>query len=151
MSKTRGIDSMAMPVGLSIVNDLEGEPRISGLYGKELMLDCYQCDTSKFNRTSIRQFFNELVKLLDMKKGDLHFWDDWRVPKAQRQTKYETTGTSAVQFILTSNITIHCLDKLERVYLNIFSCKDFDEIDAQQFTQKWFEPTSIRSHRIYRT
>ena len=44
-----------------------------------------------------------------------------------------------MQFILTSSIVIHTLDLLGAVYINIFSCKDFDTDAAARFTAKWFE------------
>ena len=144
------MNSMDLPVGLTIVTNLDGEPNVSGIYGNEVAFDCYGCDVSKFNRKSLRQFFNKLVKLIDMEKGDLHFWDDVGVAEADRQTSFETTGTSAVQFILTSSITIHCLDKLKRVYVNIFSCKDFTEGSARAFVQEWFDAKSVRTHVLVR-
>lgn len=144
------MDTMRKPIGLTRSNDIDGEPTVSGTYGKEVILDCYECDKSKFNRRELRRFFTQLVRLLGMKKGDLHFWDDVGVPKAQRQTSLETTGTSAVQFILTSNITIHCLDILGRVYVNVFSCKDFDEGQAKAFVQNWFRAKWVRLHVVYR-
>ena len=67
-----------------------------------------------------------------------HFWDDIGVPEEERQTLPHTQGTSAVQFILTSSIIIHTLDQLGAVYVNMFSCKEFDPQLAEKFTVKWF-------------
>jgi len=143
-------DSMSQPIGLTIVSNLDGDPTVSGIYAKEVTLDCYGCDTSMFNRKSLEQFFDMLVYILEMEKGDLHFWDDVGVPDDEKQTRAETKGTSAIQFILTSNITVHCLDILERVYVNIFSCKDFAEGEARAFVQDWFDADSVRSSTLYR-
>ena len=107
-------------------------------YGKELILDLHCCDPSTFNRESITEFFTELCELIDMEKGDLYFWDDVGVPLAECQTDPKTKGTSAVQFIITSSIVIHCLDLLETVHLNLFSCKDFDAGEATKFIRTWF-------------
>ena len=107
-------------------------------YGKELILDLHYCNVRKFNRQSLRQYFKEICILIDMQRAKLVFWDDVGVPVEEKQTLPHTTGTSAVQFILTSNITIHTLDKMERVYMNIFSCKDFDEVVAERFTVEYF-------------
>ena len=74
-----------------------------------------------------------------MKRSKLTWWDDYHVPKAYRQTEPHLKGTSAVQFIMTSNITIHTLDLLSHVYLNIFSCKDFDARKAAEFSRKFFD------------
>lgn len=108
-------------------------------YGKELILDLKECNPETFTRESLTRFFEELCDLIDMERCDLHFWDDVGVPEDDRQTDPNLKGTSAVQFILTSSIVIHCLDLLGTVYVNLFSCKDFDTTVAMQFVQDWFE------------
>ena len=73
-----------------------------------------------------------------MERCELYFWDDLLTPEDEKQTSPHTMGTSAIQFILTSNITVHTLDKLKKVFINIFSCKDFDADKAAKFTRDWF-------------
>ena len=107
-------------------------------YGIELILDMHGCDSSTFNRESIGRYFEGLCELIDMKREALYFWDDIGVPEEKRQTLPHTQGTSAVQFILTSSIIIHTLDQLGAVYVNIFSCKEFDPKLAERFTADWF-------------
>jgi len=109
------------------------------MYGKELILDLHECDVSQFTRKSIEQYFIQLCDLIDMTRCGLHFWDDLDTPEDEKQTSPHTKGTSAIQFIITSNITIHALDLLGNVYINIFSCKDFSENDAAIFTVGWFD------------
>ena len=115
-------------------------------YGIELILDLHECNPAKFTRESITAYFEELCVLIDMKREDLHFWDDIGVPEEEKQTSPHTQGTSAVQFIPTSSIVIHALDQLRAIYINIFSCKPFDPKSAEEFTSKWFEAseTSIK-------
>ena len=108
-------------------------------YGKELILDLHNCDAKQFNRKAIKKFFQELCKLIDMKRCELYWWDDYGLPQNERQTEPHLKGTSAIQFIMTSNITIHTLDILKSVYLNIFSCKDFDAKKAARFSSKFFK------------
>jgi len=110
-------------------------------YGYELILDLYRCDETKFTRKSIDEYFRILCDLIDMEKCDRYFWDDLDTPEEERQTEPHTIGTSAVQFILTSNITIHTLDLLRKVFVNIFSCKEFDYDIAADFTESWFGGT----------
>ncbi len=107
-------------------------------YGVELILDLHGCDPSKFNRDSIAAYFERLCELIDMKREELHFWDDLDVPDDEKQTSPHTQGTSAVQFILTSSIVIHTLDQLRAVYVNMFSCKEFDPKIAEDLTVAWF-------------
>lgn len=83
-------------------------------------------------------------------RSELHFWDDLHTPKAEKQTEPHLVGTSAVQFIKTSNITIHTLDRLKKVFLNIFSCKDFDDQLAMMFAANWFEGEIAQSRVIER-
>jgi len=119
-------------------------------YGKELILDLHDCDLKSFGRRSLRKYFKELCELIDMQRCDLHFWDDVGVPKKYRQTEAHTKGTSAIQFILTSNITIHTLDELKKVFVNIFSCKEFDDEDAMYFTRRWFRGKIVQRKVIER-
>jgi S-adenosylmethionine/arginine decarboxylase-like enzyme len=119
-------------------------------YGFELIMDLHGCDISKFNRTSLRKYFVKLCKAIDMKRCELYFWDDVGLPHEERQTSPHTTGTSAVQFILTSTIVVHTLDLLRAVYINVFSCKPFDRKIAEQLTREWFAAKECRSHFIER-
>lgn len=119
-------------------------------YGKELILDLHNCDPKKFNRRIIKKFFKDLCELIDMQRCDLHWWDDVGVPKEKRDTLPHLKGTSAIQFIVTSNITIHTLDILKNVYLNIFSCKDFDSKKAAEFSRKFFKGKIVSQTTIER-
>ncbi|UCC30476.1 MAG: S-adenosylmethionine decarboxylase [Phycisphaerales bacterium] len=112
---------------------------VKEIYGQELILDLHGCDATKFTRSLIERFCIELCDLIDMERSDLHFWDDVGVPEEERQTDPKTKGTSAVQFILTSTIVIHTLDLMKAVYVNIFSCKEFDTDEAAEFTANWFD------------
>ena len=108
------------------------------------------CDPDIFNRSSIEDFFKKLCKQIKMTRCELHFWDDVSVAPEEQQTSPHTKGTSAVQFILTSSIVIHTLDILESVYVNIFSCKEFDNVQAEAFTKEWFKAGDYHSHFIER-
>ena len=120
-------------------------------YGFELVLDLHDCNPEKFNRSDIDAYFTELCRRIDMEKCEVHFWDDEGLPPEECQTLPHTKGTSAVCFILTSSIVIHTLDILEAVYVNIFSCKTFDQDMAADFTKEWFEAASCDSTFIQRT
>ena len=119
-------------------------------YGLELVLDMSDCNTAKFKRKHIKSYFLQLCELIDMQAEDLHFWDDFRVPEAEKQTDPKTKGTTAVQFILTSNITIHTLELLKNAYINVFSCKDFDTDIALKFSEEWFKGRLVNSQIIER-
>lgn len=119
-------------------------------YGYELIIDLHECDETTFNRNSLDAYFEKLCKAIDMKKCERYWWDDVGVPEEEKQTSPHTKGTSAVQFILTSTIVVHTLDLLKAVYINIFSCKEYDKEVAEQITKEWFGAKECRTHFIER-
>ena len=119
-------------------------------YGKEIILDLHNCSSDRFNRVDILSYFKQLCELIDMEDCDYHFWDDLNTPEDEKETEPHLVGTSAIQFIKTSNITIHTLDILKRVYLNVFSCKDFDEEVVKTFSVDFFDGDVINSSTIER-
>jgi S-adenosylmethionine/arginine decarboxylase-like enzyme len=119
-------------------------------YGYELIMDLHGCDVSKFNRTSLDNYFEKLCTAIDMKRADLHFWDDEGLPPEERQTLPHTKGSSAVQFMLTSSVVVHTLDLLEAVYINIFTCKPFERKVAEELTKEWFGANGCTAHFIER-
>ena len=108
-------------------------------YGKELIIDMHKCDKYYFNRRNINNFFDLVCKATDMKKEKLCWWDDLYTPAEEKQTEPHLAGTSAVQFIKTSNITIHTLDLLGNVYINFFSCKSYDSRKVIRIAKKIFK------------
>jgi S-adenosylmethionine/arginine decarboxylase-like enzyme len=108
-------------------------------YGKELILDIHNCDVSKFNRKDIEDYLIELCgDVIDMEREDLHWWDYEDDLNGYKEAPSHLKGTSCAQFILTSTIIIHSLDDLKKIFINIFSCKDFDTEMAAGFTEKYF-------------
>lgn len=120
------------------------------VYGKESIIDLHKCNEKLFDRKNLKKFFKELCDLLNMERCDLHFWDDVGVPESKRQTEPHLKGTSAIQFITTSNITIHTLNDLKSAYINIFSCNDFDIDKAEKFCKKFFKGKLKRSYWLWR-
>ena len=115
----------------------------SDVYGKEVILDIHECNPKKFTRKSIKKYCRKLCKLINMKREDLHFWDYKGDPKGYKKAPDHLKGISAVQFLRTSNITIHTLDVSGNVYINVFSCKDFDAALVCAFSEKWFEGENV--------
>ncbi len=124
------------------------------MYGIELVMDLYDCAISKFNREDLTVFFNELCKAVDMTPEDLHFWDWQGVPEDEiPYDKPHLIGTSAVQFITTSNIVVHTLDLPKECYVNLFTCKNFKVVDGIRFISDFFgcrkyEYTTLKRGRL---
>ncbi len=112
-------------------------------YGKELILDLHDCYEERFNRKDIGRYFDELIDLIGMEKRKRTWWDyfwfpEWFIRLMRWDLDDKVYGASAVQFIQTSNITIHVIYNLRQIYLNIFSCNDFDAEMAADFSQCFF-------------
>ncbi len=103
-------------------------------YGQELILDVHNVP-HLFLRYDIEKFCTDLCELIEMERGDLFFWDYQDDLKGYENAPDHLKGTSAVQFISTSNITIHSLDELKRMYVNVFSCKPFDSSIIMRFVE----------------
>lgn len=137
-------DRTAADVPVGRIVGMEPAP----VYGMELVLDLHGCDHTRFTRERLEEFFNLLCFQLGMAKGPSHFWDYGGDAAAKAAAPPHLKGISAVQFIYTSNITIHTLDDLHRVYLNIFSCKEFNISQAIQFSETFFAAESCH-HRCF--
>jgi len=118
-------------------------------YGEELVLDVHNCDLSKFNKEDIEIFFIELCDIINMERCDLHFWEDEYLTEEEK-TNPVLSGISAVQFIKTSSITLHALNLLRKVFINIFSCKPFDTDKAAKFSAAYFIGDIVSKHAIHR-
>ncbi len=113
-------------------------------YGIELIADLHGCDISTFSQENLERFFIELCDLIKMKRhGDPMFWIDHSdIPHLK--------GVSGIQFIETSNVVVHCIELQKSVYINIFSCKEFDPSVAGQFVKDFFKAETISSQLIDR-
>ncbi|MGA8181955.1 MAG: S-adenosylmethionine decarboxylase [Desulfobacterales bacterium] len=114
-------------------------------FGWELILDLYECDpTAISNEKMIRRYATELCDLLGMKPyGD-------PITPYFGENQLHTKGYSLVQFIETSSIVGHFSEYKRTVYINIFSCKAYDEKHAERFTKAFFGAESVKSRFIVR-
>lgn len=118
-------------------------------YGKELILDLHECDVKYFNKMSLDKFFKELADLTNMELCKRYWWTMDECPPEWKDIPH-LNGISAVQFISTSNFTIHTLTDLKCVYLNIFTCKEFDEKKAVHFAREFFDGEVVTCETIVR-
>ena len=61
-----------------------------------------------------------------------------------------TSGYTLVQLIETSSITAHFSENTGSIYLNVFSCKEFDPDDAAMFCKKYFGANGMKKRFIVR-
>lgn len=118
------------------------------MYGQELILDLHDC-VAEENLTKVHRVYEFcicLCSLIDMQREDFHVWanDDLT------QGDPKTTGISAVQFILTSSIVLHCLPLLNQVHLNVFSCKEFNPEVVENYVLDWFDGIIVNKVEVDR-
>ena len=114
------------------------------LWGMELSLDLKNCDPELIrDKKTIEMFVTELCILIDVKPyGEpiiVDFGEDPRV-----------SGFSLCQLIETSLISAHFVNQTNAVYMNIFSCKEFDEKTASEFVAKFFKAKNYEKIINYR-
>ena len=104
----------------------------SAPWGKSTSINLFECDRKKLtDPNAIKIFIQRVIKKVDMKAhGPCHI-ERFGVGKLQ--------GYSAIQFIETSSITVHCDEVGNRVFIDVFSCKNFDATRARNFAIKFFE------------
>lgn len=113
-----------------------------GHYGLEMVIDMTGCDLSDLNKEKLGRFFVELCDLIKMRRhGKPVFWED-------KSDIPHLRGVSGFQFIETSNVVCHPLPMLKTVYLNIFSCKEFNTNVALKFCKKFWGAKS-ETHSVF--
>ena len=121
------------------------------MYGKELILDIHNCNVAKFNRKDIEAYLVELCdEVIDMERADLHWWDYEDEPEEYAKAPAHLKGISCVQFIMTSTIVIHSLEDLGKIFIDIFSCKNFSIEDVEKFTSEFFKGKIVNKMAIDR-
>jgi len=117
---------------------------IKSFWGKQLLIDCYKCEYSLINdKENIKYFIKILLENISM------------IPIGDPQIEFllegsDNEGYSFVQLISTSNITGHFVNTNCSGYIDVFSCKDFDENVVSDCINDFFKPKDIKHKLIYR-
>jgi S-adenosylmethionine/arginine decarboxylase-like enzyme len=111
-------------------------------YGKHVVLTAGACNDALLSKDKIADFCRDMVKRIDM----VAFGD----PFVERFGDGDEVGISAVQLIMTSAITIHTNDTARDMYLDVFSCKDFDAETVTKCVEDWFSPKSVEHQMLLR-
>ena len=114
------------------------------MYGKHFLGSFKNCDDKIRFLPPIIDFIKKLVNLIDM--------DPVGEPIAHHidKDRGNIAGFTVVQIIHTSTITFHTYDEAKDLYLDIFSCKDFDENLVLKFAREYFMPEEVSHQTIYR-
>lgn len=114
-------------------------------WGYHLILDCSACDVPSIqSRENVYNWIKHLVSAIDMEPiGEPHI----------EYTAAEFTdkaGFTAIQVIVTSSIVAHFIDSTGDVYIDVFSCKPFDNDTVIASINSAFQPKKIRTNFLTR-
>ena len=107
-------------------------PTVLRTWGKHLILDAAGCSPKMIgSEVVVANFARSLVKRIDM------------VPFGNPQVVMFGSGSkkgyTMVQLIETSNITAHFVEENNSMYLDVFSCKDFDPQVVEEAVKEFFD------------
>ena len=111
-------------------------------WGKHLIVDVKGGNDNVKDGEYLKNFVTQLVELIDMKA----FGEPWIAHFGTGAA----AGYTVVQLIETSNICGHFVDENGDFYLDVFSCKDFNENIVTDFIQQCFFPENIKSEVFLR-
>jgi S-adenosylmethionine/arginine decarboxylase-like enzyme len=115
-----------------------------GMWGMEVSVDLNDCDSEIIRDADlIKEFLIQLCDLINMKRFKdpiiVRFGDDPRV-----------CGYSALQLIETSLVSGHFAETSNAAYINVFSCKEFDPEQVEEFCEAFFKAKEVHSVVNYR-
>ena len=99
-------------------------------FGSLIILDCLDVNENLNNRYHLDEFIDDLVKLMDMKKvgrPSVEYFEDNDFNRSR-----DLIGYSYCQIISLSSITIHCCSLSRRMYIDLFTCCNINDIMVQQ-------------------
>jgi len=106
-------------------------------WGKHLMIDAAGAAANTIRNPSIIHDFNKtLVKRIDMVA--------YGTPQIVRFGSGNKAGYTLVQLIETSNICAHFVEENNSVYLDVFSCKDFDPVTVKETVEEYFQVKRLK-------
>ena len=113
-------------------------------WGKQLIINLAGCTSSKIRcRTNIKDFAKHLVSEIEGEKSGDSFVTHFG--------KGDKQGFTLVKLVEASNlkhITGHFCEKSNQAYIDLFSCKDFDQFKVKNLAWLYFQPkkASIRTY-----
>jgi S-adenosylmethionine/arginine decarboxylase-like enzyme len=112
-------------------------------WGHHLLLNARRCVPATIrSKPHIEAFSRELVRKIDM------------VPYGKPQVVMFGSGNkkgyTLVQLIETSNITGHFVEETDDMYLDVFSCKNFDDETVKDIVHWYFGPTNMDTKFVSR-
>jgi S-adenosylmethionine/arginine decarboxylase-like enzyme len=118
-------------------------PTVLRTWGKHLILDAAGCSPKMIgNSVVVTSFAKELVKRIDMVA--------YGEPQVVMFGSGNKKGYTLIQLIETSNIAAHFVEENNSMYLDVFSCKDFDPQVVKDAVHEYFDAQRFRTKVMLR-
>ncbi len=115
------------------------------IWGQHLILDLAGCPRDRLTDAShLREWVAELIDAIKMKAYGEPVLEHFATHS------HDAAGYTLLQLIETSNICAHFAENLGQVYIDIFSCKRFDNQVAINICRTYFAPETVETHVIER-
>ena len=111
-------------------------------WGKHLVIDAGVCNAEIKNSDAIYRFVKQLVIDIDMVA--------YGEPQIVHFGSGNKAGYTLVQLIETSNIVAHFNEEDMEIYLDVFSCKDFNPQVVIKLVEDYFGAQTIVTQVIER-
>jgi S-adenosylmethionine/arginine decarboxylase-like enzyme len=102
-------------------------------WGFHGIFDCSECDLDKIQSAdNIKSWLSALLVAIDMTPiGD-------PIVAMTGVGMPDKEGYTAIQIIVTSSIVAHFIDSTKHIYIDVFSCKEFDPTKVEDNIKTFF-------------
>lgn len=112
-------------------------------WGLHAVLNATKCCPSAIrSKRVIEAFTKDLVKRIDMVS--------YGPPQIIHFGTGNKAGFTLVQLIETSNIVAHFVEEYDDMYLDVFSCKEFNPGTVESMVEKYFHPGAVSCQVLQR-
>lgn len=107
-------------------------------WGYHAIMDCSNVELSKIqSESNIRAWLADLLIKIDMTPvGDA-------IVALTGEGMPDKEGYTAVQIIVTSNIVAHFIDRDRHIYIDVFSCKEFNPLLVEESIKQFFGADTV--------
>lgn len=118
---------------------------LQAAWGQHLILDLAGCPRARLTDAAhLRAWVEALVDAIGMKA--------YGEPRLEHFAthSWDAAGYTLLQLIETSNVCAHFAENLGQAYIDVFSCKPFDEDTAVALCRAYFEPEIVHRQSVAR-
>lgn len=119
------------------------------MWGFHLIIDVGGCNVAKMNsKENIKQCITELVEKTNMKALGEPIFKYFEPTDEIIENKID--GYTVVQIISTSSIVMHFVNSENTIFIDFFSCKNFNEYEIENIILKYFDAKVSKKRFIHR-